>query len=503
VLNSEDRGSRHEGVRDVAIVGAGPGGCALAATLSRTGLDVVLLEQSTFPRDKICGDFVSPTGLALLDRLGCLNSIERAGAPPIAYATLLIDGRRAAGGVVPQVGELPPFGLAIPRRRFDAILAEHAVAMGAKLIEEFRVDGFEVGRAGQRTGGTGEASASRGCVRIDGRQGGVVRSVHARLLVGADGARSIVARLAGTGEGVRRFGMAAVRAYAEGLPLDGSLQFFDEEYFPGYAWAFPTGLDTANVGVGVLTDGIIGQRISLRPWFDRLTVHLHSHARRRGARLRVGEPVGWPIQSYRPGARYSFERGLLVGEAAGLVDPLNGEGIPLAIESALLAARTICSAFEKGDFSAELLSGYDRACVERFDTDLRVSDLLVSTIANRHLAGTWIRALELFASIADRDPDYARTAGGVLAGVVPARDLVGPGMLAKAAVRAPLLLAAMLVRDAPRSVSEVFDKAFGWTRRAASVAEMLVSDSDQVRTWAREIAGKQGELARLLLRRGS
>jgi flavin-dependent dehydrogenase len=295
--------------------------------------------------------------------------------------------------------------------------------------------------------------------------------------------------------------MAAMRAYAEGLPLDGTLQLFDEPFFPGYGWAFPTGPDGANVGVGVLTDGITGEGVSLRRWFERLVGYLTEHARRCGARLVVGEPVGFPIRSYRPGARYSFARGLLVGEAAGLVDPLNGEGIPLALESASLAGETLRAAFARGSFAADDLAAYDRACVARFDADLRVSDLLISTVANRHLAAVWIRALELFARLADGDPAYAHTAGGVLAGVVPARELFSPEMLTRTALEAPLVVGAMLAGNTPRTLGGLVDHALGWMQRAAAVGESIMRDGEGVADWLREVAGKEQQLARLLLRR--
>jgi geranylgeranyl reductase family protein len=489
-------------IRDVAIVGAGPGGSALAIELARAGLDVTLLERAEFPRDKICGDFVSPKGLALIDALGCLAAVERCGAPPITHATFIIDGERVAGGAVPQVGNWPAFGHAVPRTVLDALLASQAVAAGAELLEGFAVDAFEVEPAAVSTTSTGGTAATPSSwVRIDGRHGNAARSLRARLVVGADGARSVVAKIARVNAEVRRFGMAAVRAYAEGLPLTGSVQWFDEEFFPGYAWAFPTGPDSANVGVGVLTDGITGERVLLRRWFDRLVAHLKTYAHRHGGRLRVDEPRGWPIQSYSPDTRYSFAHGLLIGEAAGLVDPINGEGIPMAFESAALATQTIVSALEHGDFSPAALVGYDRACRERFDADLRVSDLLVSTIANRHLAPLWIHALELFARIADGDPAYAQTAGGVLAGVVPARRLFAPEMVAKTLLRAPQLLGVMLAASVPRSPSELLDRAAEWTQRAASITEGLLGDADRVHAWTRAIGQKQTELGRLLLRR--
>jgi len=480
-----------ERIRDVAIVGAGPGGSALAIHLARAGFDVALCDRAEFPRDKICGDFVSPKGLALIEALGCLRDVTATGAPPLTHATLVIDGRRVAGGDVPHVGDWLPYGLAVPRLRLDAVLAERAVAVGAELLEGLAVDGFE----------EESRTDAGGCVRLEGRQGRETRRVRARVIVGADGARSVVARQVGADEGIRRFGMAAMRAYAEGLPLDGTLQLFDEAFFPGYAWAFPTAPDAANVGVGVLTDGITGDGVSLRRWFERLVGYLTEHGRRRGARLEVGDPVGFPIRSYRPDQRYSFARGLLVGEAAGLVDPLNGEGIPLALESAALAAETLGDAFRRGAFDAGQLAAYDRACVACFDTDLRVSDLLISTVANRHLAGVWIRALEMFARLADADPAYAHTAGGVLAGVVPARELVSLEMMAKTALGAPLVLGAMLAGGAPRSLGGFVDQAMGFMRQAAAVTESLLNDGAGVADWARAVTGKERQLARLLLRR--
>lgn len=469
---------------DVVVVGAGPGGSSCAAILARHGLRVALLERSAFPRDKVCGDFLSPRALAELRTLGCLDDVLALGSPPIHHATFFLDGRRVAGGDIPQVADWPAFGLAVPRQVLDILLARVAESSGAEMMESFQVEG--VAREGRD-------------LVVRGRRGGHAEEVRARLVVGADGARSAVARSLAWPEPRGALTMAAMRTYAEGLSLDGSVQLFEEEFFPGYAWAFPTTFDTANVGVGVVGNQIGDDKVSLRRYFGRLEHFLHAYARRRGlAPIRIGRPQGWPIHPYDPARPLVHDGVLLVGEAAGLVDPLNGEGIPHALESGRLAARVLHEAVTADDLSQERLLRYESACRERFDIDLRVSDLLVATIRNRHLAALWMGALEVFTGLAASSPAYARRAGGALAGVLPARDLLSPAMILETAVRGSLLLGVGAARRALRDPAEALSMMGGLIAGQARLVDSFLGDRSRVEEWAGEIAGKQRELARLL-----
>ncbi len=159
---------------DALVVGAEPAGAGLAIALRQAGLEVLLLDRDRFPRDKVCGDFVSPRGLALLEPLGCLEDVLGHVQTKIRSAFVHYDGRKLTGASIPEVQGLPNFGLAVPRMVFDNILFQRARALGADADEGARVKGYETERGG---------------VRVSCDVGRASRVFRARLLNGADGAQ--------------------------------------------------------------------------------------------------------------------------------------------------------------------------------------------------------------------------------------------------------------------------------------------------------------------------
>lgn len=330
---------------DVVVVGAGPGGSSTATYLARHGLSVTLLEKSHFPREKVCGDGLTPRATRALTRIG-IDTSESNG-------WLHNKGLRVYGGRVdpfelpwPDLTDFPPYGLVRPRADFDDMLAKHAVAAGANLIEGAAVDAAVLDdRSGRITGVTTK----------DGRV------FKAPIVVAADGNSSRLSVSMGLNKRADRPMGVAVRTYYTSPRthddyLESWLELWDGErgasnLMPGYGWVFGMGDGTCNVGLGVLnTSKSFGQtdyRALLKRWAD-------STPEEWGFRDQnmVGKVQGaaLPMAFNRQPA---YGRGLvLVGDAGGMVNPFNGEGIAYAMESAEMAAAAIAEASSRGFGSA-------------------------------------------------------------------------------------------------------------------------------------------------------
>ena len=319
---------------DVVVVGAGPAGSTTAYYLAQAGLKVLLLEKATFPRDKICGDGLTPRAVRQLIAMGVdIN----------APGWIRNKGLRIYGGGVrlelpwPELATFPDFGLVRPRMDLDQLLAEHAVNAGATLLQNTTVTEPIIDERTDRVTG----------VRTkDGRE------FRAPLVVAADGNSARLALAMGIRKREDRPMGVAVRRYYE-TPrhdddyLESWLELWDgERLLPGYGWVFGCGNGTSNVGLGLLNTSKSFQNTDYREMLRRWTAGMpkewqfdeeHATGPIRGAAL----PMGFNRQPH-------YSRGLLlVGDAGGMVNPFNGEGIDYAMESGHLAADIIVQALAR------------------------------------------------------------------------------------------------------------------------------------------------------------
>lgn len=300
---------------DAVVVGAGPAGSTTALVLARGGARVALVDKATFGRDKACGDLVGPRALALLASLGL---DPPAGRPVGAMIVVGPTGRSVQ--LPARAGRTyPDHGIAVTRLRFDAWLRDAAIAAGAEPVTA-RVAGIRDGRVELDDGG-----------RLD-----------ADVIVGADGATSGVAVAAGLIDpGAVLWGFAQ-RGYVAQHVEQPIITLWDDtpgQGFPGYGWLFPGEHGTANVGLGL---GLRADRAGASravAQFDAFCDHL-----RRLGQLSAaveGRRLGGWLKMGMVGTVAARGRIFLVGDAAGLVNPLQGEGIAPAMSSAAAAASAI------------------------------------------------------------------------------------------------------------------------------------------------------------------
>ena len=284
---------------DVVIVGAGPAGATAAIAARREGASVLLLDRAAFPRDKTCGDGIAPHVLDVLCGLG-VSDVASGYKPVEALSLETPDGE--AGGVLQR----PDY--TIPRYVLDARIVDAAVAAGASL-HQHQVRNVTVSDDG---------------VVVDGQFRG-------RVLIGADGAGSVVRRALGHAPNRDRHLAVAIRGY---VPFDGLTDqriITSGPHWPAYAWAFPIGDGTANVGYGEV---MRGQPLSRKHLLARFTGLLPEVDLADVDSLRAHH---LPLSTSRPA--HGGGRVLLVGDAQSLINPFTGEGIFYAVLSGSLAGR--------------------------------------------------------------------------------------------------------------------------------------------------------------------
>ena len=384
-------------VHDAIVVGAGPGGSATGHGLSAHGLDVLLLDRAEFPRDKTCGDGLTPRALRALDRMGLLSTVSRHGCPVDGYEVVAPRGHSTRAPIAARPG-----ALVIPRKTLDHLLLRQATASGAR---------FEGGVTVERV-----APTSAGVVAhaSDGR------AFHGRVAVIATGAATGVLRRSGILRRQPR-AMLAARAYFDDLPRDVARSFqlrFDGAPIPGYGWIFPVARRTANVGVAFVPGRRVGTATEALGRFTQRLAPVLSGSRR------VGPVKGYPIRTDFLRAPTTAARTLLVGEAAGLVNPLTGEGIDYALESGLLAAGHLARLFETGDLSDERLGEYDALLHARFDKIFRFGEWVRDWYAR-----AWI--LNVLVALANRRPELRQLLTSIVLGEREPRGYGPATMLAR------------------------------------------------------------------------
>jgi geranylgeranyl reductase family protein len=360
---------------DVIVVGAGPSGSTTSYYLAQQGLKVLLLEKTKFPREKVCGDGLTPRSVKQLLDLG----IE----PTEANGWIKNKGLRIIAGKHrlelnwPELESFPNYGLVRTRQDFDEILAQRAKAAGADLREETRVLGpIRDEKTGRVIG-----------VNAKTKQGNM--SFHAPFVVAADGVSARMALALGLQRREDRPMGVAVRTYYKSPRtnddfMESWLELWDgDKLLPGYGWIFGVGDGTSNVGLGILDSSPAFQSIDykelLKKWLEQTPLEWGYRDENMVGEIRgAALPMGFNRQPF-------YTQGLvLVGDSGGMVNPFNGEGIAYAMESGKVAAEVIAEAAKaNNEFAREkILHQYPALMRDRLGGYYTLGRIFVKIIGN-------------------------------------------------------------------------------------------------------------------------
>ncbi|WP_410810310.1 geranylgeranyl reductase family protein [Micromonospora sp. 067-2] len=364
---------------DVIVVGAGPGGSATAYHLARHGVRVLLLEKTEFPREKVCGDGLTPRAVRQLIRMGVDTSPEA--------GWLHNRGLRVIGGGVrleldwPDLASFPNYGLVRTRLDFDDLLAQRAVAAGAKLQTNVNVLGPVLDGDGRVTGVEAEVGPDK-----------APATFSAPLVVAADGVSGRFPLALGLAKREDRpIGVAVRRYYRSPAKHDDNYleswlelrsRASGDNLLPGYGWIFGLGDGRVNVGLGVLNSssafGKTNYRRLLTDWLANTPADwgMTDETNADGPILGAALPMGFNrVPHYTRGV-------LLVGDSGGMVNPFNGEGIAYAMESGELAAEVAVQALARpaGPERERALMAYPNELKARLGGYYRLGGIFVKLI---------------------------------------------------------------------------------------------------------------------------
>ncbi|MBZ0285933.1 MAG: geranylgeranyl reductase family protein [Anaerolineae bacterium] len=331
---------------DVIIIGAGPGGSTGAYYLAHAGLKVLLLDKADFPRDKTCGDGLTPRALPALADMGLLPQILAAGCRLSSELEITAPSGRTMSVHIPDMPHAPAYAVVVPRLVLDDLIRQRALNAGAIFQSDVHVRNVETDEDGVTV------VSDQG--RFRGRMGVIATGASTRLL-----------STLGLLDKPHRM-IVAARAYFEDIQLLlEQFQFrFDGVPLPGYDWVFPVSKSSANIGAGFIP-GARGAPLSAQSGFKAF---VESPAMRRLLQNARQHSLlkSYPIRTDFATAPTFAERTLLIGEAAGLVNPLTGDGIDYALETGRIAAEHLINLFAVGNFSRAGVEAYDRLLRERY-----------------------------------------------------------------------------------------------------------------------------------------
>lgn len=343
--------------REVVVVGAGPSGSVAATALVQQGHDVLLLDQQTFPRDKVCGDSIPAGAIELLYALGMEERIREADFYSVDRFLLCSPRGYVVEADLTYGRRFGASSYVVPRLHFDVLIQQYAVESGAEfrqaqVTEPIVEDGRVVG--------------------VRARSNGAIEDIRAKVVIGADGITSVIARRLRPDRLEDRHRAVALRLYIDDIDeRPHQLEYYlYRRILPGYAWIFPIGEGRANLGLGMRLDKF---RETDRSLEEMLAIFLDmppiNKRFRNGGRLHnisVGQ-----LNLGSQDIQRAFDGALLVGDAAGLINPLTGGGIHNGLVSAVLAADIIHEALAEEDVSLTRLWKFDQLCRDSLRSDMR------------------------------------------------------------------------------------------------------------------------------------
>ena len=392
---------------EVVIAGGGPAGSAVATLLRLEGLSVAVCDAANFPRHKICGEYVPPAALSTFARLGVLDEIlALRPRRHVGMAVIAPDGTKVLGRYGGSTR-----GLSLRRYDLDRVLLQRARHSGALVLEGARVVDLR--------------RSPRGGHDVTIRRSGATEVLSARVVVGADGRNSFVARRLGLRRPEPRHRKWAVMAHCRGVEVPGDHgEMIVTRY--GYCGFNPLPGGLANVCVVVDREEI--RRVTrsgarLADFFlDRIAAHPLTTRRMARAEIVAGPWATGPLACRS--SRSVGDGVLLVGDAAGFYDPFTGEGIGMALRGAELAAAVLHGALRRGDVGLPALRAYEARRRRAFRSRLRL-DRLLQILLKRPRLTDWV------AGRLRRDPALADLLARVTGDTADAGRVLRPGFVAR------------------------------------------------------------------------
>lgn len=357
----------------VIIIGAGPAGAGTSMYLTNAGIEHIIIEKETFPRDKVCGDACSGKTAFVLRKihpewLQEIFSQEDKFMPSYGIVFVAPNGKSLDIAYNPnrQPGETAP-GFTTPRLVFDNFLFEKLPSKYNTIYQGADITSIE------RT--------TDNKTKVTFTKGGDTYEIIAPLIVGADGDKSMVRKKFlndHTSDKTYAVGLRAYYKGVAGLHKENFIELhFLPELLPGYFWIFPMPNGMVNVGVGILSERIREKKINLREqMLHAIKTNPNISHRFKDAEL-IGKIQGWGLPMGMEQMPVSGDNFLLTGDAASLIDPFSGEGIGNALYSGMLAAYAIEKALQAKDYSSAMLKKeYDDVLYKRIGDELKISTTL-------------------------------------------------------------------------------------------------------------------------------
>ncbi|MEO5648033.1 MAG: geranylgeranyl reductase family protein [Chitinophagaceae bacterium] len=402
---------------DVLIIGGGPSGSALAYYLAKKGIHVIVAEAQKFPRDKVCGDAVSPVALAELQNLGITATEEFTKANQVNNVSLFIGEEEMTVNLI-KADNLPFHGRVIPRLILDKWISDAAKKAGAIYLEDARLSTY---------------STNEDYALAELKTDGSIKKLKTKVIIGADGSNSTVSRILNGSKPKESYQLLGLRAYYEGVngPVERCDIHFAGDNFPGLFWFFPVGNGTANIGSAMIAKTLPRNELHVKTILEEQIKKNIKFAGRVGEGKMIGKVSGWPLTFRDPKDQITGERLLLVGDAAGLINPLSGDGIQYALLSARWASEVLTDCFARKDFSNTSLKAYSKKIADELAYDLALSDLLIQVTRNRTFTPLWMEVLLVLIKRAKVDKSYAAIIAGIFDGTLPSYKALDPQFILK------------------------------------------------------------------------
>jgi len=394
---------------DVIIVGAGPAGTCAALYGHRQGLKTLLLDKSQFPRDKTCGDALSGKSVKVLDDLGLISGVDNLngsiikriifGNPRHSECELLLDKSLNKKHIT--------HGYVIPRIAFDNFMLEEA-----KKVSKYE-DGFTVNDL--------IFDNNNIVVGVKGRtKNGEEKEFRGNLVFGADGPSSIVSKKAGLYDMNMEHTAVGIRCYYENVKdLTDQIELhYVKEMNPGYFWIFPAGQNRANIGVGLLKSIVKKEERKLSDIMLDVIDSENFRHRFKDA-VPMEKPKGWNLPFGSIKRENHGDGFLLLGDAAGLVDPFTGEGIGNAMVSGRIASEIAARSKQDNNFTKQYLKKYDQDLWGYLGNELSTSSKLLKLAHSKFL-------LNFVIDRAARNKKVRDLMSGMLAEEIPKSELSNP-----------------------------------------------------------------------------